>query len=169
MRSLLDVRLTFVVAMLALAPAGCGRNSDSRVDETQTTSAVVVAATASAPTPNQSACLPESPPISTPAHPTYAEVQLLQSTESPYDRPLANESNSSPRYSDISDVGVPYPIPNDPLAAQVPRIRSAAPVPAQEPFPETSFGPSAAPSGFPETSFGPNHEQPELPMRLPPQ
>ena len=170
----------------ALTLCACGRSgqSEERVGEGQTTSAVVVRQTGEAgPAPTRTACLPEvaeavravraadeevgerafrAPPQVFVVRETAAlgaadasAGEALPSSRQPAEPAYLRPPLYDSNGSTFSDVGMPYPIPS--ASPPLPQATSSPPPapPAPAPFFETSFGPPTAATGFPESSFGP--------------
>jgi hypothetical protein len=161
MRSVLDVRVTFAVAVLTVhALVGCGLRSDCPVGTPQVTSAVV-ADKANTSTPSGGKFEAVQQPIRAQDESSAATTSTHEApradvapVENPYARPPLHEPNGS----NYSDIGMPYPLPSVSVVTQLPRVTPVEPAPAAPPFFETSFRPTAPSIGFPESSFRPNGE-----------
>ena len=152
----LDLRdAVALVVGIALALAGYGCDSERPTGVTLTTSAAIAAPErgelkleAQPPTPSDRALEVGREPawiVQTPRDET-------ASIDNPYTRPPLHEPNGAT----YGDVGVPYALPDFPVAVELTRTTPAVGSIEPPPIPESSFGGTngSAEDSFSESSFG---------------
>jgi hypothetical protein len=176
MRNFRAAHLGSAIALSVLALGGCSRTNDGAIGRTHTTGTVVLTERGMA---SPSAALPEVPDVSTgpeirgefrrvPSPPITARAIEKSGQGIPVDETQPAEDvdlrlpeyERPPRYEPnggmVSDVGMPYPLPDLPTGVRsVPPPRPATEL-VPPPFVETSFGPDKPSPRFVESSFGPD-------------